>query len=303
VASSREQPLADLHAEHADDPVVALQTEGLDAGEEVTHAGEVAHLGPHRVGCGVHRHVNCACCHCCLLVTRRSTITRKCRRYSTADPVPRRRTGPGRRLTHGDAHDRLAQVSVVGLGCNNFGMRIGRKETGRGGRRARRRHQLLRHGRHLRRHQERDVPRARPWAPGGTRSCWPPSSACPTRATRAGPRPPTSAPRSRTASPGSAPTASTSTSCTRPTRRRRSPRRWARWSSWWPRARSASSAAPTSPRPCSTRPRRRHPTAARASSACRTSTTSSTASPRTGAPGATARAPPSCPSSRWPAAS
>ena len=29
----------------------------------------------------------------------------------------------------GDTHDRLVEVSVVGLGCNNFGMRIGHAET------------------------------------------------------------------------------------------------------------------------------------------------------------------------------
>ena len=45
------------------------------------------------------------------------------------------------------------EVSVVGLGCNNFGWRIDAAAHRRGGgRRARRRHQLLRHGRHLRRH-------------------------------------------------------------------------------------------------------------------------------------------------------
>ena len=92
------------------------------------------------------------------------------------------------------------EVSVVGLGCNNFGMRIGRKETAAvvdaaldaginffdtadiyGGAKS---------------ETYLGEPRS---APGGTRSCWPPSSARPTRATRAGPPPPTSAPPSRTA--------------------------------------------------------------------------------------------------------
>ena len=56
--------------------------------------------------------------------------------------------------------------------------------------------------------------------------------------------------------------------------------------------------------PCSPRPPRPRRPAARDSSACRTSTTSSTASPRTASSsGATAPAPRSCPSSRWPAGS
>ena len=155
------------------------------------------------------------------------------------------------------------KVSVVGLGCNNFGMRIGRKETaavvdaaldaginffdtadiyggtksetylGRGaGRPA---------GRHRAGHQVRRAlrgPRGR--GVGGVHP----------HGRRGQPR------------PGSAPTASTSTSCTCPTRRRRSPRPSVRWPSSSPRARSASSAAPTSRSPCS----RRRPRSRRAGS-------------------------------------
>ena len=59
-------------------------------------------------------------------------------------------------------------VTVVGIGCNNFG---GADRQGRDGRRrrrgARRRHQLLRHGRRLRRHPQRGVPRPGPRVPPG----------------------------------------------------------------------------------------------------------------------------------------
>ena len=62
------------------------------------------------------------------------------------------------------------QVSVVGLGCNNFGGRLDEAGTGQGRScRARCRHQLLRHGRYLRRHEERGVYRPRARVRGATR--------------------------------------------------------------------------------------------------------------------------------------
>ena len=52
------------------------------------------------------------------------------------------------------------EVSVAGLGCNNFGMRID-EDAHQGGRRRvlRRRRQPLRHRRELRRREVRGVPR------------------------------------------------------------------------------------------------------------------------------------------------
>ncbi len=54
------------------------------------------------------------------------------------------------------------QVSTVGLGCNNFGMRIDKDQTQTVVDKAiELRHQLLRHRQHLRRHPLRGVPRRR----------------------------------------------------------------------------------------------------------------------------------------------
>ena len=91
------------------------------------------------------------------------------------------------------------KVSVVGLGCNNFGMRIGRAETAAvvdaaldaginffdtadiyGGTKS-------------------ETYLGAALGPAATTSCWPPSSARPTRGTKAGRPPPTSARPSRTA--------------------------------------------------------------------------------------------------------
>ena len=147
------------------------------------------------------------------------------------------------------------EVSVVGLGCNNFGGRLDAAATAavvaRG---ARRRHQLLRHRRHLRRHAERGVPRPGARGParrGGARHQVRHEGrrAAPGRAARL--RAPA---RSRTACAACGPTASTSTSSTSPTRRCRSRTRSARWTSWCGPARCARSAAPTSRPSSSARP-------------------------------------------------
>ena len=70
-------------------------------------------------------------------------------------------------------------VSVVGLGCNNFGMTIDEKQSAEvvhaaldAG------HQLLRHGGHVRRNQQRTVSRPARWRSGATRRSSPPNSAC-----------------------------------------------------------------------------------------------------------------------------
>ena len=150
------------------------------------------------------------------------------------------------------------------------------------GRRARRRHQLLRHRRHLRRDQERDLPGRGAGRPAGR--------------DRAGHqvRRPLRGPRGRglrrlhphrgRGQPDPArhrPHRPVPAARARPEdadRRDAS----ARWPSSSPRARSASSAAPTSRVAMLDGGRRGHAgRRARASSACRTSTTSSTASPRT----------------------
>ena len=122
------------------------------------------------------------------------------------------------------------QVSVVGLGCNNFGGRIDADaHRRRRARRPRRRHHLLRHRRHLRRHQERGVPRPRPAGRDrdDDRARHQVRDAGRRRARR-GPSPTTcAAALEPTACAASAPTTSTSTSCTPPTPRRPSPTPWA----------------------------------------------------------------------------
>ena len=62
------------------------------------------------------------------------------------------------------------EVSVVGLGCNNFGRRVDAEWDARGRRRRTRcRRHVLRHRRELRRRAERDLPRPRaPWPPGAS---------------------------------------------------------------------------------------------------------------------------------------
>ena len=197
-------------------------------------------------------------------------------------------------------------VSVVGLGCNNFGMRIGRKETDAVvGAALDAGITLLRHRRHLRRDQERELPRRRARAPGATRSCWPPSSACPTRATRAARRPA----YVRTAVEDSltrlgtdridlyqlhvpdpkTPIAETLGALGELVAEGKV--REIGCSNFNAAMLEEAAAAVAG---------RRRP----GSSACRTSTTSSTASPRTGSStSATAPAWPSCPTSRWPSAS
>ena len=171
-------------------------------------------------------------------------------------------------------------VSVVGVGCNNFGSRLDEARTKEvvtaaldagitlfdtadtyGGQRS---EEFLGRSprdparRRRRRHQVRHASPRR-------------------RGRRARVRP--TCVRGR-ASDGSARTGSTSTSCTPPTTPSRSPTRWARSTSSCRRARCSKSAARTSPRPRSTRPRRRHG-AARGSAASRTSTRSCGARPRT----------------------
>ena len=193
------------------------------------------------------------------------------------------------------------EVSVVGLGCNNFGgPHRAAGDRRRGGRRPRRRHHPLRHGRHLRRRPERGVPRRRARRRRdeivlATKFGVPyedhEGGASPAYVRR---------PLEDSLTPARAPTASTSTSSTSPTRRRPSPRPSARSASWWPRARYASSAAPTSRRRSSRRPLPPRPTGAPASSASRTSTASSTASPRTRSSACDRTGRPSSPTSPWP---
>ena len=153
-------------------------------------------------------------------------------------------------------------VSVVGLGCNNFGRSSTWTDPGGGRRRARRRHQPLRHRRHLRRAgrseemlgealkgRRDEVVLATKFGMdmGGANG----------RTRRPGSRRYIDA-RGRGACAGSAPTTSTSTSAPPdpgPRSRRPSPR----WTNSSTRARSATSASPTSPAgrsPTPTGPRR-----------------------------------------------
>src|SRR3984957_5829708 len=134
VIVPRQQPLAYLHAEHADDAIVTFHPEGLDAGKELVHFTETAPLGPYLVGCGGHRHVNCACCHVLLLASLTGCFldriicsvpqVRYCRPHTPASGRPH----GGSSIMDTRSIGSLT-VGVVGLGCNNFGMRIGRKET------------------------------------------------------------------------------------------------------------------------------------------------------------------------------
>ena len=113
------------------------------------------------------------------------------------------------------------EVTVVGLGCNNFGWRIDERATDAVvARRARRGHQLLRHGGHLRpgRSEEflgRALGARRREVVVATKFGMKMDEQ------RRGGNLPTSARPSRTACAASGPTASISTSCTSPIRRRR----------------------------------------------------------------------------------
>ena len=154
-------------------------------------------------------------------------------------------------------------VSVVGLGCNNFGGRIDAgRDQARRRRRPRRRHHALRHRRHLRRRGRLGEFLGGRSGPQRTRRGR--DQVRRRRSTMryrgrlgAQGRPRYIRLRRRAvAAPAAAPTASTCTSCTSPTRRRRSRRRSTRSTSWSTRARCATSATRTSPASRSTTPRR-----------------------------------------------
>ena len=194
-------------------------------------------------------------------------------------------------------------VSIVGLGCNNFGWRLDYDRTVAGDRRgAGGRHQLPRYRGHLRRHRERGVPRPGPRGaarPGGARHQirHEGGRAAPGRQARlraAGLRgQPAPAPhrphRSLPAPPARPLDAHRATPSPRST-------------SWCAPARCARSAARTS-RSSSSARRRRRRGRERDSSACRTNTACCTASRRRRcSPNASGRGSPSCPTSRSPAA-
>ena len=140
------------------------------------------------------------------------------------------------------------EVTVVGLGCNNFGGRLDAEGTARRGRRrARRRHQLLRHRRHLRRRAgHRGTARQRSGAPRPSRDrdqvrlAKMGDGRRAARGSRAHPR------AVEAACGGSAPTASTSTSTTGRTAATPIEETLAALDGSSARARSARSAAPTS---------------------------------------------------------